>query len=540
MYQPKSVDCPKGKEGFGNLRKFGAFFVALFLGSFIVLLWSGTGHPAFAARTVAIDPGHGGHDPGAIGITGYQEKEANLDIGLKVKSTLEAAGYRVIMTRSSDVYVELQKRCDIANEEDAEVFVSIHNNSSTSSQANGTEVFYFPTSASGKTLASYIQEEVSKVVDTRNRGTTDRGGLFVLSHTTMPAALVEGAFLSNREDEARLKDSGFRQRLAQGIANGILRYFGDLNPISGHYVSPNPFSPNGDGVSDVGGFYYELSKKSTVTLKVYNYKGEVKTVTNQASRSAGLNGDGWTGTDNTGHILPDGTYKYVLTADAGASFSVSGTVTIRVAPSLSTVGVTPNPFTPNKDGNQDTTSFNYTLDQPASMTIKIFNYLGEVKTLIGAAQRGAGAHTEGWTGTGNNGVILANGTYRYEIRADNAAGAASAQGLVSVVNPPLTLSALHANPNPVYPRASDAFLKSTAVCYTLNQPASVTITVLDYYGIVRNFLSASQRRAGLSCEGWTGTDNSGRILAPGTYRLSIVAKSATGLSTLAASTVTVR
>lgn len=494
--------------------------------------------PAYAARSVVIDPGHGGGDPGAIGPTGYKEKDANLSIGLKAKSILESSGYQVTMTRTSDTSVSLQQRCDVADAAKAEVFVSIHNNSSTSSGASGTETFYFPTSTSGKTLASYIQEEIVRLVDRQDRGATPRD-FYVLRNTGMPAALVEGAFLSNPEEEALLKDSSFQQKLAQGISNGILRYFGDLNPIIGHYVSPNPFSPNGDGINDVGGFYYDLSKTASVTLKIHNYKGEVKSLVSGASRPAGLSGDGWTGTDNSGRILPDGTYKYVLTADAGTVFSGSGTVTIQSLPKLSALSVSPNPFEPNGDGKKDATSVNYSLNQTANVTIKVFNYLGEVKSLISNLSRGAGDHTEGWTGTANNGVVLPNGTYRYEVSAQNKAGSTAASGLVTIANPTIHVSALHASPNPIYPLGMNTSLKHTGVCYTLNQPANVTITVFDYRGVVRT-LSSSQRTTGLHCEGWTATNDAGKVLPAGTYGLSVVASGTSGAVTMAANTVTLR
>lgn len=192
---------------------------------------------ASGAPLVTIDPGHGGKDSGAVSASGLNEKESNLDIGLRVKSLLELAGIRVNMTRSDDAYIGLQERCDLANNAGADAFVSIHNNfSNQNSDSTGTETYYFTGSGLGAQMAGYIQTEVIKKIQGFDRGTKP-ASFFVLANTKMTAALVECAFLSNQGEVDRLRDPGFRQNVAEGIYNGILKYLQNtvgytvLNPL---------------------------------------------------------------------------------------------------------------------------------------------------------------------------------------------------------------------------------------------------------------------------------------------------------------------
>ncbi|GAH68699.1 unnamed protein product, partial [marine sediment metagenome] len=104
---------------------------------------------------VCLDPGHGGKDPGAIGATGLMEKVVNLDIAYKVKSKLQAKGYSVVMTRTSDIYLSLDQRVAIANNKKATIFVSIHNNAFILPTAHGTETYY---SSSGAPYGYYIAD----------------------------------------------------------------------------------------------------------------------------------------------------------------------------------------------------------------------------------------------------------------------------------------------------------------------------------------------------------------------------------------------
>jgi len=176
---------------------------------------------------VCIDPGHGGSDPGAVGYNGDaypNEEDINLDIALKLKALLEAKNIKVIMTRATDTTVTLQQRCDIANNNNCDIFVSIHCNSHEKESAHGTETYYYPGSVKGLDLANHVQSELVKQIGLTDRGTKSET-YYVLKHTNMPAALTEVAFISNQTEFNLLSDSAFRQKAAQGIANGILEYF---------------------------------------------------------------------------------------------------------------------------------------------------------------------------------------------------------------------------------------------------------------------------------------------------------------------------
>ncbi len=184
----------------------------------------GTGKPL-----VVVDPGHGGTDNGATGITGLLEKDANLAIGLEVEKYLLRAGVEPLMTRRDDSYPTLKERADLANAAGADIFVSIHNNAADPA-SEGTETYYWGDqqtySAEGRRLAEAIQNAVLEELSTVDRGArTHWKNLYVLANTKMPAALVEVGFLTNAEEEARLKDPVYRQRAGKAIAQGIVDYF---------------------------------------------------------------------------------------------------------------------------------------------------------------------------------------------------------------------------------------------------------------------------------------------------------------------------
>ncbi|NQV10335.1 MAG: N-acetylmuramoyl-L-alanine amidase [Cyanobacteria bacterium] len=177
--------------------------------------------------TVVIDPGHGGPDPGAIGIGGLRETDVVLDISLQAARLLQSRGVRVVMTRTSEVDVDLPPRVSLANSSRAHAFVSIHANALSMARpdVNGIETFYFQSSLS-KALASSVQREVVGVSPgSPNRGVKP-GRFFVIRRTVMPAALVETGFLTGNLDSPRLATASHRSQLANAIARGILNYLG--------------------------------------------------------------------------------------------------------------------------------------------------------------------------------------------------------------------------------------------------------------------------------------------------------------------------
>lgn len=173
-------------------------------------------------KTVVIDAGHGGIKPGSISISGKTEKSFNLDLSLKVEALLKnEKDLNVVMTRSDDSHLELSDRTKIANNLNADIFVSIHANSSTTSSPNGTETLY--TRDSSKSLANIMHKHLIKATGLKDRS-AKYSNLHVTRETKMPAVLLEIGFLSNKGDEAQLFTDDFQNRVAQGIVAGIKEY----------------------------------------------------------------------------------------------------------------------------------------------------------------------------------------------------------------------------------------------------------------------------------------------------------------------------
>ena len=173
--------------------------------------------------TVVIDPGHGGRDPGAVGIGGLQEKQVIFPISLRVAELLQSQGLTVLLTRRQDISLDLQSRVDTANRARATVFVSIHANSVNLSRpdVNGIETYY--AGASGQRLAATLQASMLAATGMNNRG-VKQSRFYVLRRTTMPAALVEVGFVTGAADAPRLTAPAWREMMAQAIAAGILEY----------------------------------------------------------------------------------------------------------------------------------------------------------------------------------------------------------------------------------------------------------------------------------------------------------------------------
>ncbi|MEA3423059.1 MAG: N-acetylmuramoyl-L-alanine amidase [Bacillota bacterium] len=175
---------------------------------------------------IVIDPGHGGKDPGAIGkISGIYEKTLALKSGLMLKKELEKEGFKVYMTRSTDEYISLYERANMANELNADLFVSVHINAHTNSNANGVEVLYSPfTTKHSDVLAKTIQKYLVGDLGAVNRGTVPRPNLIVIRETKMPAALVELGFLSNEREEQLLQKNWYLEKAVKAMKNGIIEF----------------------------------------------------------------------------------------------------------------------------------------------------------------------------------------------------------------------------------------------------------------------------------------------------------------------------
>ncbi|MGB3291374.1 MAG: N-acetylmuramoyl-L-alanine amidase [Phormidesmis sp.] len=171
--------------------------------------------------TVVIDPGHGGRDPGAVGIGGLQEKVVVNDISPRVAAILRQQGVNVVMTRTSDVEVDLEPRVATAERANASIFVSIHANAISMSRpdVNGLETFY--ASSAGQRLANTVHATVLGAMGLRDRRVRS-ARFYVIRQTSMPAILIETGFVTGAEDAPNLADPAWRERMAQAIAQGIL------------------------------------------------------------------------------------------------------------------------------------------------------------------------------------------------------------------------------------------------------------------------------------------------------------------------------
>lgn len=220
-------------------------------------------------RRIVVDPGHGGHDPGAVGPSGIQEKDVVLAIGLKLRALLkEELGLDVVMTRSSDVFIPLEERTAIANKVNADLFLSVHANAAPNRAAAGIETYYLNLAKTDKVaqlaakengtslekvsvlqailfdlmanyklndsahLADEVQKSLYKKIrarysDAKNLG-VKQGPFYVLVGATMPSILVEAAFLSNAQEESRLKETAYQEMAAEGILEGVRSYITSL------------------------------------------------------------------------------------------------------------------------------------------------------------------------------------------------------------------------------------------------------------------------------------------------------------------------
>ena len=220
-------------------------------------------------RRIVIDPGHGGHDPGAVGLNGLYEKDVVLDIALKLRDILsENPLYEVFLTREKDIYIPLEERTAIANKKKADLFLSIHANASPQRKAKGVETYLLNWTDNNEAnrvaarenkislkkmqemnrkmdvlggilgdlerqmkrdesvnLANQIQNSMITTLDGRENLGVKWAMFFVLFGARMPSVLVEVSFISNPEEEKLLADVSFRYQIAQAIADGLNRYF---------------------------------------------------------------------------------------------------------------------------------------------------------------------------------------------------------------------------------------------------------------------------------------------------------------------------
>lgn len=180
-------------------------------------------------KRICIDPGHGGKDPGAVD-HGINEEDFNLIIGSMVACQLRQLMFSVVQTRAFDEHLDevkskdLQARCNIANVNKCDLFVSIHANAAEQDTAEGFEVFY--SSDAGRLAAEAVLNSFKRFFPSHKiRGTKKTGGLYVLNQTDMPAILIEGGFITNPSESEFLKDEKKQVAFASSISQGLYQYF---------------------------------------------------------------------------------------------------------------------------------------------------------------------------------------------------------------------------------------------------------------------------------------------------------------------------
>ncbi|RKD22665.1 N-acetylmuramoyl-L-alanine amidase CwlD [Ammoniphilus oxalaticus] len=197
---------------------------------------------------IAIDPGHGGFDGGAVSRDGLIEKDVALDISLYLRDFLQQAGALVIMTREEDVDLsqggklgqrkreDIHRRVKMVNESEADMMVSIHLNAIPSPRWYGAQTFYFPSKQENQTLAFLIQDEIKDKLENTDRFAKKIGNVYLLKNVEMTAALVEVGFLSNPGEAAKLSSVKYQKSMANAIYQGILRYYSDESIPDSEYV----------------------------------------------------------------------------------------------------------------------------------------------------------------------------------------------------------------------------------------------------------------------------------------------------------------
>jgi N-acetylmuramoyl-L-alanine amidase len=198
---------------------------------------------ALASRVIVVDPGHGGVDPGVVGNSGALEKEIVLEVSRRLADNLAQAGAMVLMTREIDTDLsdpvtaglmakkreDLTRRVAIANNNRADLYVSVHVNSHPTANRSGAQVFYQPGAVGGGKAGRYIQSELSLVLKNTDRQPAEVD-YYTTRNTSMPAVVVELGFITNKAEEKLLLDSAYQGKLAWAIYAGVVKYFAAENP----------------------------------------------------------------------------------------------------------------------------------------------------------------------------------------------------------------------------------------------------------------------------------------------------------------------
>lgn len=187
-------------------------------------------------ETIVIDPGHGGRDPGKVGVNNTLEKDINLNLAIKLKDLLEQNDYKVIMTRELDtgLYAEsdankkvsdMRNRVDIINSSKATLAISIHQNSFTMEEIRGAQVFYYTDSDKGKEFANVMQDKLKRTLNDGNkRQAKGNNTYYMLKKAQIPIVIVECGYLSNNMEAQLLNTEKYQEKMAWALHLGIINY----------------------------------------------------------------------------------------------------------------------------------------------------------------------------------------------------------------------------------------------------------------------------------------------------------------------------
>lgn len=217
---------------------------------------------------IGIDPGHGGSDPGALGVNGSalpDEADIVLNVGKEIQKKFQNLGAAVVMTRTTDVALTLTYRRNLMNQQNPDAYVSVHENSFTSSSANGTETFRHTNNggANSQSLATKVQAKMVADMGFTNRGVKNANFTAISTNASIPAALTEGCFLSNQTEWNYITKASNQLCHANAIKNGILDYLGLNNLIDNNCNSTSPPNSNSGNVAPLGSLYDVTSELSS-------------------------------------------------------------------------------------------------------------------------------------------------------------------------------------------------------------------------------------------------------------------------------------
>ncbi|TCS94141.1 N-acetylmuramoyl-L-alanine amidase CwlD [Hazenella coriacea] len=220
-----------------------AFLCVSLLYQIVVQVWNKEAEESLAmpmtGKMIIIDPGHGGFDGGAVSATGLVEKEVTLKIALFLRDYLQEAGALVVMTRETDTDLsqtstkkishrkaeDLMQRVKLIEDQNADVFISIHLNAIPSPRWSGAQTFYHPKREENKKLATLIQSQLIHHLGNTNRLAKQKGDVYILKASPVPTALVEVGFLSNPQEASLLGTEDYQKKLAASIYYGLLEYY---------------------------------------------------------------------------------------------------------------------------------------------------------------------------------------------------------------------------------------------------------------------------------------------------------------------------